>query len=291
MKRQEVSIFLLLPTILVYSAVFAVPLGYVLFMSTLKWNIVSFVKEPYGLSNYLDVLRDRNFWSALRVTFVYTISAVLIELVLGFLIALILNLKTRGGGVVRSVLLLPMVIAPILVALAWRTLFNPDYGLLNYLLGLVGVQGSLWTSSTRSALASVMIVEAWQWTPYMALILFAGLQTLPIQYYEAARIDGASSWQALTRITLPLMRTVAGVAVIFRTMGAFRSYDLIYGLTNGGPGNVTTNASLFAYRVAFEEGYVGKGAAICVLLLVVIIVICTFLARSLGDIWQPARRQ
>lgn len=288
MKQRSV-VPLLLPTIIVYAAIFLIPLGYVLYMSTLKWNIISFVKEPYGLQNYFDILRDNNFWNALWVTFKYTISAVSLELLFGYAIALLLNMKAKGGGVVRSVLMLPQFIAPILIALTWRTVFNPDFGLLNYLLGVIGLKGSLWVSSTHSAFASVMLVEVWQWTPYMAIILFAGLQAIPPQYYEAARIDGANRWQILRKITLPLNGMVTGVAIIFRTLGAFRSYDLIYGLTNGGPGNVTTNASLFAYRLAFEEGYVGKAAATCVILLIVIIVICVFLSRSLGDIWATKK--
>lgn len=278
---------LILPVIIVYTVVMIVPIVYATYISTFNWNIFTNLKTKVGFANYIEVLKSREFWHALGFTFAYSGSAVLMEFVLGYLIALFLNMPMHGTGIVRSILMLPMLIAPILVALTWSTMFNPSYGLLNYVLSLLHIDPSLWLSDTRTAFPSVLVVEVWKWTPYITLILFSGLQSIPLDYYEVAKIEGANRFQVFFRVTFPVMKPVAAVAIIFRTMGAFREFDLIYGLTKGGPGNATTNISMLAYRSSFDLGYISRGSAISVLMLIIIMIICILLSsKLLGDMWS-----
>lgn len=277
---------LLLPTIIVYGLVTIVPLAIVLYLSAYRWLLYDpTIREFRGLGNYAALLSSPDFWNAMRVTLVFTVGSVGIEFLLAWGVALTLNTSFRGVRFIRAILIFPMVIAPIIVALTWRIAYDPDFGLINYLLSLVGLPGLGWVADARTALGSLILVDVWQWTPYISLILLSGLQSLPQEYYEAAEIDGASAIQTFWLITIPLLRQVMMIAIIFRTMGAFRAYDLIYGLTYGGPGNATTNASFYAYQVTFEQGLVGQGSAISMFLVLVIVLVAWYFLH-LFEGWQ-----
>ena len=283
MKRRQ-HIFLILPTIVVYSIVTIIPFVYVLYLSVCKWILYDpTIRGFCGLGNYIEILTSRSFWKAVQVTLTLTMGSVLVEFIIGFGIALLLYQPFKGAKFVRSILIFPMVVAPIVVSLIWRTAYDPDFGLINYALSLIGINGPNWLASPQTALLSVMLVDVWQWTPYMSLILISGLQSLPQYFYEAAEIDGASKVQSFFYITIPLLRQVILIAIIFRTMGVFRSYDLIYGLTSGGPGSATTNASFYAYKVAFLEGSIGKGSAASVILVIFVMIICYYLSEFMGE--------
>lgn len=280
MARRTQPLLLMAPTLVVYAAVTVVPLVIVIYLSTQRWILVDPSARAFvGLQNYVDLLFSRPFWNAMGVTAIFTVGSVAIEFLLGWVVALTLNRNFPGVRIVRAILIFPMVIAPIIVALSWKTAYDPDYGLINYALGLIGVRGPLWIADTSTALLSLIIVDVWQWTPFVALILLSGLQSLPSDLYEAAEIDGASKFHAFRFITVPLLSQVMLIALIFRTMGSFRAYDLIYGLTAGGPGGATTNASFLAYRTAFEQGFIGRGSAISLTLVIVITIVAYFLLR------------
>lgn len=264
-----------------------VPIIYAVYISTFNWNIFTNMKTWNGVKNYIDLFKSNRFWQAIGFNFQYTFVAVFCEYVLGYMIALLLNKRMFGSGIIRSLLLLPMLIAPILVALTWSTMFNPSYGLLNYILSIFKIKPSLWISHPSTAFQSVLLVELWKWTPYITLILFSGLQSIPNDYYEVAEIEGANKLQVFFRITYPVMAPVSAIAIIFRTMGAFREFDLIYGLTKGGPGNSTTNISMLAYRSSFDLGYISRGAAISVIMMIIIMCVCILLSsKILGDMWS-----
>jgi multiple sugar transport system permease protein len=273
---------LLTPTLSVYALVTVVPLFYLLFLSTQRYGLFNPTSRGFvGLGNYIEVLSSQDFWHAIWVTAVITVSSVFIEFVLGFAIALLLNSNLPGVGIVRATLIYPMVIAPVLVALTWKTAYDPDFGLINYVLSTLGISGLGWISDASTALPSVILVDVWQWTPYMALILISGLKSLPTYFYEAAEIDGASSFQSFRFITIPLLKQVMLIGIIFRTMGVFRAYDLIYGLTQGGPGDATTNGSFYAYKTAFVEGSIGRGSTVAVILVIVIMLVAYWFSSLL----------
>jgi multiple sugar transport system permease protein len=265
-----------------------VPVAYLFFISLQKVSIYRPGEYVFrGFQNYLNVLSAKDTWQAMLFTFRFTFCSVLIELVLGFAVALLFNRRNAGAGLktARASLIMPMVIAPILASVTWKMAMDSN-GILNFLLRLLGIAPVRWLTDTALVPWSVVLVDVWQWTPYMFFVITSGLQSLSETYYEAARIDGANARQTFLHITLPLMRKVLLVGAIFRTMGAFRAYDSIYGLTGGGPGNITSNASLYAYKLAFKFDLIGESAALCILLLVVIMAVCVNISGFMGEIWE-----
>jgi multiple sugar transport system permease protein len=278
---------LILPTIIVYSLVTLVPIAYLIYSGLHKTSMYTpGISEFVGLANYKNLLMSGEFWRSIKFTLLFTIGSVVIEFILGFAIALLFNRTFFGIRFSRSILIIPMVIAPILVALTWKMAYDPGFGIINYLLSLVGIEGPAWLSDANTAVISIILVDVWQWTPYMFFVLTSGLQSIPEDYYEAAKIDGASSIKSFIHITIPMLQKVMMIALIFRTMGVFRSYDVIYGLTGGGPGDATTNTPFYAYKLTFLFDSIGPGAAVCILLLLFIAVICYSLSRYLGEIWR-----
>ena len=282
---------LIFPTVAVYSLVTIIPVLYLINASFHKTSIyMPGVSHFVGLDNFKAVLFSSEFWASMKFTFLFTGGSVFVQFVIGFAIALLFNRSFVGVKLARSVLIIPMVIASILVAVTWRMAYDPAYGIINYLLSLAGIKGPAWLSDPHSAVYSIILVDAWQWIPYMFFVLTSGLQSIPEDYYEASKIDGASPIQSFVNITLPMMQKVIVIAIIFRTMGVFRAYDLIYGLTGGGPGNATTNAPYYAYKLTFLFDSIGQGAAVCIVLLVLISLICYSLSKFLGEIWGGEAR-
>ena len=225
-----------LPAALCIGLLILFPLAFNLYMSLQSWFVSSATPPKYvGLRNFVDIFaKDARFWNSMWITAKFTIITVLLELVLGLCIAVYLHRDFFGRGIVRTVMLLPMVSTPVAVALIWVIMFNPSLGVLNYLLSLVGIKPLLWLGHPRTALPSLIFMDVWKWTPFMVLILHAGLQSLPLTPFEAALIDGASRWQLFRYVTLPLLRPTVAVALIFRTMNSLKTFDTIYVMTEGG---------------------------------------------------------
>ncbi len=224
-----------------------------------------------GFTNYIRMFtgRDREFWASIRVTLTLGIAATLIELVVGFSIALFLNTMEKVKGVVVSILMLPMVITPVIVGLVWKLMLNNDHGIINWLLAHIGIAPPVWLGPDLS-LISVMIVEIWQWTPFVTLIILSGLASLPIEPHEAAVIDGASGWQSLFYVTIPIMKPIILLAVMFRLIDVIKIFDIIFVLTGGGPGSATESLSIHAYRLGFyQTGWIGRASATGVILALV----------------------
>jgi multiple sugar transport system permease protein len=278
---------LIFPTIFIYSLVTIVPIIYLIYTSFHTTSIYKpGVNKFVGFGNYAELLTSSDFWRSLQFTFIFTGGSVFIEFILGFAIAMLFNRTFIGLKFSRSLLIIPMVLAPIIVALTWKMSYDPQFGIINYLLSLAGIEGPSWLSSSRNAIISIILVDVWQWTPYMFFVLTSGLQSIPDDYYEASRIDGATPMKSFLYITIPMMKKVMLIALIFRTMGVFRAYDVIYGLTGGGPGDSTTNTPFYAYKLTFLYDSIGPGAAICILLLIIILIICYGLSRYMGEIWR-----
>src|SRR6185503_2642288 len=232
----------------------------------------------WGLGNFTRLFSDNFFWTAMAHTFVYAFAAVACEFLLGLGLALLLNNQIRGRGFFRAGLLVPMMLPTVVVGVVWRLMLNSNFGAINGTLKSAGINttGLTWTSSPGLAMLSVIAVDVWQWTPFMFLILLAGLQAIPQEPYEAALMDGSSSWQTFRHVTLPLLKPAILVALLLRTMDLLRVFDHVFILTEGGPGFATEMLSLYIYRTAFRFSDFGYAAAMSFVLLLITNIISAF---------------
>ncbi len=272
-SRLILAIGLITPAAVIMLAVTLIPLLQSLYMSLVKWNLArpKTVGTFVGIDNYLFILRDPRFWDSVRITVEFAALAVFLEVVLGVLIALMLNREFRGRTFVRMLALLPWAIPSIVNGIMWKWILNPRYGALNGLLLQVGLIKSpadyiIWLGSPTLALVMVVLADVWKETPFIMLLILAALQTVPKDLYEAARVDGAGPVRILFRITLPLISPTLFVAIALRTIWALKSFDLIYTLTSGGPSNGTTVIGFYTYMQSFISLDLGRGAAAAYLL-------------------------
>ena len=240
----------------------------------------------WTLANFQRLLTDGMFHTALWHTVLYAFLALTFEFVLGLGLALLLNERIRGRGAFRALLLAPMMLPPVVVGVVWRLLLNPNFGAINGTLKSWGIDTTrlTWTASPKLAFLSVVVVDIWQWTPFMFLVLLAGLQAIPDEPYEAAHVDGASWWQSFLHVTLPMLKPAILIALLLRTMDLLRVFDQIFVLTEGGPGFATETVSLYIYRAAFRFADFGYAAAMSFVLLLLTNIISgiylRFLTRS-----------
>lgn len=262
-------LLLIAPTAIFALAVTVLPLGYTVLASLQEFPLV---RPPafVGLQNYQNLLHDANFRGSLGTTLLFTVSATGIEFVLGLVLALLLKEEFSLQGIIRSTLIIPMVIAPVVVGIIWRLLYNTDAGLFSFVIqSLFGTNLSV-LSSTTLALPALILVDIWEWTPFMFLILLAGIQSLPQEPFEAARVDGASPWNIFLHLTLPMLRPVIAVALLIRALDAFTVFDQVFVLTQGGPGTATEVATLMIYKTAFRFSQFGYAASMAIFLLVLV---------------------
>ena len=219
------------------------------------------------------------FWNSLRITLIFVISVVSIEFLLGLGIALSLCVKVPGQRVFRSLLIIPMMIAPVVVALMWVLIVYPGRSILNYLLSFLCIGRYEWLGDRRLALFILILVDVWQWTPFMMLVLLSGLLALPVEPYEAAKVDGANSWQIFRYLTVPLLKPTILVSLLIRSIDAFRIFDKVFVITQGGPGNSTMTLSMLIYNTAFKSMDMGKAAALSWVLIVIMIGFCQILIK------------
>jgi len=226
-----------------------------------------------GIQNYVTLLNQPLFRKAIWVSFVFTGISVLLECVFGMLIALLLMQVTRGLAFIRTSLLIPLMIAPALAGLIWKLFFNAEFGFLNYFLGLFGVPGQLWLSSEALVLPSIILVDIWRETPFVAIFMYAGLQALPNDPFEAARIDGATAWQAWRYITIPLLRPLLGIVVLFRVIFALRVFDTAFVLAReGGPGQNAMVLGMYLYERTYKTFDLGLASAVSFIILALTLV-------------------
>lgn len=255
----------LLPAVFVALLVSFMPLMYLIGLSFTDLSFTDPARTGafVGVENYLKLASDDQFWNSVRITLILMFLAVPIQLVLGLAVALLLNQLQSASRVITSLLMIPMTIAPITTGLAWRFMLNNEFGLLPYLMRAVGILGPdplLGTPGT--ALPTILAIQIWMWTPFMALIMLAGLRSLPVEPMEAALIDGAKPWQVLRDITIPLMKPVMLVAVLLRGIDIFQIFDEVFILTGGGPGDATDVLMIFSFREIFRFWEMGYGAAV-----------------------------
>ena len=235
-----------------------------------------------GADNYSLAATDPAFWDAIRVSALYVVATTGTELVLGFVLALVLSRKMKGLGIVRTLLIIPMAMTPVVVGLTWRLLYTPPFGLVNWSAGLVGIDLPPMLTDPLLAFIAVVIVDVWQWTPFMMLLMLAGLQSLPNEPFEAAAVDGASRFQSLRYLTIPMLKGIVLVALIFRGVDAFDTFDTIYVLTRGGPGTATQTLTMFDFFQAFRWFHFGYAAAVAVIMLLMLWAVSFGAIRSIG---------
>jgi multiple sugar transport system permease protein len=269
-------------TIVVMAIAFAI-MFFLIYLSFEELDPVSHTLSFQGVNNWVNLIQDDRAINALTVTVKYTVVCLVIESFLGLGIALAVNSITRGQSVFRSIFILPMMMTPVVTALIFQLMYHPQWGIVSYYLyqsGLLTPQEPLLGGMGVYALPSVMSVDIWQWTPFIVLILFAGLHALPQSPFRAARVDGASAWQTFRFITLPLLKPIIALVLLLRFIDLFRTFDYVYVMTAGGPvGGVTELISFYAFKISFGFVKWGYGATMLLLILIVILVLCNVIVK------------
>jgi multiple sugar transport system permease protein len=278
-RERRQALLLVAPAVLVLAGVALYPLVAAVALSLQRVVLVFGEREFIGLSNYRFLLHDPRFWSALGNTAYFTAVAVSLELLLGLPLALLLHARFRGRGPFRAAILIPWAIPTVVSARLWAWLFNPDYGLVNQLLPGPALN---WLGSPRLALHAAILVDVWKTTPFVALLLLAGLQGIPEELLRAARVDGAGPWRSFRSVTLPLLRPALALALLFRALDAFRVFDALYVLTEGGPANTTETLSLYAYKTLMRSGDFGYGSTLAVVTFLCVAALALVLVRLAG---------
>lgn len=234
-----------------------------------------------GLKNYIDVFSDSLFWQAFNNTIVFMLVSTGVSIIVGLGLAVMFNREFPGKSVFMTLILLPMMIAPVAVALAWKFLFDGQWGAVNYFFGSLGIPRQAWLANPNLALPAVIVSDIWLYTPFVFLVIFASLQALPQEPIEAARIDGGSGWQIFSRITLPMMIPNFLLILVIRLMDTFRVFDFIYVMTNGGPGGQTETVGFLSYERTFRHFNMGQGSVIAIFILAVVLLISWYFIRIL----------
>lgn len=265
------------PLILFIIIMVAFPLAYTVYLSFTDWTMGTTAPQFLGLANFKDVLTDKQFWADTGHTLYLAFGSVLIELILGTLIAVVLNRPFVGKDVVKTLFLLPMVATPIAVGMVWQLIYEPTLGVANYLLKFLGIDPVLWLVDSKLVLNSLIIIEVWEWTPMVMLIVLAGLAGMPHDIYESAQVDGANRFQLFWKVTLPMLRPTLIVTALLRLIDALKTFDIIYATTRGGPLQASETVNLLAYNSIFSYFKMGRGAALIICFLAEIGLCCALI--------------
>lgn len=282
--RNRFALLLLAPTVLILFSLTIFPFIYAVYISLFDFYLPRPHQQSFvGLDNFASVLADGRFWLSMKQTGIFLASTVIAEFILGLLLALFLFEESRGRSlkaVYLPLILMPMMVAPVVIGYMWRLLYQVEFGPINYLLfEWFGLGPYEWTASATTALLSVIIADVWQWTPFITLVLLAGLVGMSPELLEAAQLDGANYWQRLRFIIFPTLTRIIAIALLIRVLDAFRELDKIYVMTLGGPGTATETVSYYAYLSGFKYFKVGYAAAMSILLLIVTALVCSAIAK------------
>jgi multiple sugar transport system permease protein len=280
--ERRVATILVLPVLAVLVVLSIVPLGWTLVISLRVENLFNPAKSHWaGLHNFIYLATiEETFWRSIYLTAIWSAVTVSVELLAGFGLASLLDRAGRGVGILRTLIIIPVFVSPVAMALTWRFMFEPVSGIINYLLGFVGVPRLPWHTSSSMSLIAVMLVDIWQWTPFVTLILLAGMQSVPVEITEAARLDRVRGIRYMRRILLPSIRPVVTVVLLLRLVDAIRMFDSVFMITRGGPGTSTLLASVNMYTM-FLSGRLGVMAAFGVVLVMLINLIVLWFLRVL----------
>jgi len=277
-RQRNPALIYIAPTLLIMGITSVYPVIYSIIMSFFNWDWglrLDFV----GIKNYVMYLTDPVFWKVLGHTFYFTIGAVSVEILLGMAFAIIVNRLGFGMGVIRTLLMLPLMVSGIIVALMWKILLDPTLGIVNYLLRSVGLPTSVWFGASSSAMPSIILVDTWWQTAFVFIVLSAGLRSLPQEPFEAAEVDGASSFQAFRYLTLPMLSPILLTVLIFRTIDCLKVFAIIFGTTGGGPEIATEVMQTLAYRTAFKFLFLSRSMTLMVIFSLIILAIVMIYLR------------
>ena len=284
--ERRLAVRMVAPSMILIAAVAVYPIVYAVWLSLHEYS----VRVPglhrwagsLGLRNYQTALQSSEFWDAFKTTFIFTGASVVLELILGLAMAIAMHSAFKGRGLLRTVVLVPWAVLTVVTAITWRSIFEPDLGFANSVLSALHLPGgdTVWLGEKPWALLVMIFADVWKTAPFMALLILAGLQVIPGEVYEAAEVDGASTWQRFTRITLPLLTPAILVALIFRTLDALRIFDLPFVLTKGAHG--TTTLSLISYETFQTNRILGLGSALAVLTFVIVMIVSFVYIRFVG---------
>ena len=288
----QIKMAFIIPTMVLLIVMNIFPLLWSLYLSfhRYKASMPNIPAKFIGVRNYVRLLEDPEVWGYFQTTAYFVIVAVVAQFLIGFGLALLLNREFRYKGLITTLILLPMMLSPVVVGLFWRFIFASDTsGLVNYflmpLLKLFNAAPIPWTTNPKIAMLAVVVVDTWMWSPFMMLISLAGLSAIPKYLYEAADVDRASNWFKFRRITLPLVSPLLLIALLFRTMDAFKMFDIVYVLTReGGPGTATETVSMNLFKVAFRNFNTGKACAMAYILLVIIVALSSIYVKYLNKV-------
>lgn len=286
LRKQEskAGYFFTLPAGMLIFALIIYPLGYALFISTQHTNLISEWKY-IGFKYYRQILSDTQFQSSIKISFLFAVLVVIGNFIIGLLLASILNKTLRFGNIFKVILMIPWLLPEVVVALIWKWLFNPTYGLINHILQVAGLihRDVSWFDSGNSAMASVVFVAVWKGYPIVMIMMLAGMKNIPSERYEAASIDGANSWQKFRFITFPGLRPIISVVAILETAWWFKHFTIVWLLTNGGPAGSTRTVSIDIYQRAFANFDFGRAAAESVIILILLLGVSALYSRVLND--------
>jgi multiple sugar transport system permease protein len=284
--ERNLRIIFPLPAVLFVVVMMLFPVIYTLFLSFTNWNLTSGAPLSFvWLKSYARVFAEPRFLMAFWRTFLFTGMAIAAETLLGVAIAVVLNREFRGKGFVKLLLLLPLVSTPVAIGIVWNLFFDPTIGLANYALSLLGLPKGGWVTDGSTVIPALVLVDVWQWTPMIALIVLAGLAGLSNEPYESAKVDGANGRQILFKITLPMVMPTIFTAMILRSIDALKTFDIIFAMTGGGPGYSSETLNILAYKYSFEYFRMGQASVVLVVLFVVV------LSCSLGIMRLRARAE
>jgi multiple sugar transport system permease protein len=280
LSERRLAAYMVSPSLVLIALVAAYPIAYAIWLSLHEYSVrVAGLSRWAGsppFRNYSNVFSDSEFWDALRTTFIFTACSVTLEVIIGMAMALAMHSAFRGQGLLRTVVLVPWAVLTVVTAMMWRAIFDPTLGIVNSLLGT----DTVWLGQSPQAMIVMIIADVWKTAPFMALLLLAGLQVIPGEIYEAAKVDGATTWQRFRKITLPLLMPALLVALIFRTLDALRIFDLPFVLTKGAHG--TNTLSLEAYQTFTANNIIGEGAALAVLTFLIVMSVSFVYIRFVG---------
>jgi multiple sugar transport system permease protein len=286
MSDFTLKMLFLLPTMVLLIAINIFPLFYSLILSFTDYSAIANRPAVWiGIQNYRDILNDPQLWRYFQNTGRFALMSVSLQTLIGFGLALLLREKFKGSGIITTLILIPMMLSPVVVGLFWKLIYDPNYGIFNAMLGFRPGQGPVWLGDPNLAMWGVVIVDVWMWSPFVMLLCLAGLSAIPDYLYEAAAIDRSSAWYTFRRITLPSVAPLLLIAVLFRTIEAFKTFDLVMGLTGGGPGDATELVAVNLYRLAFlGQWNTGKACALAYIVLIIIIGISNVYIKYLNKI-------
>jgi multiple sugar transport system permease protein len=281
-SRSLFILLMLAPAVALLFAFTIVPFAVSVWLSLTDYMLARPPAAFVGLRNYVELLVSKEFWTAFCISVVFTSVTTAVETGVGVAVAVLLAGAGRSVGLLRTLYIAPLAVTPIAAIFTFRMMYNPGSGIFNYILRLLHVAPQNWLGTPGTALVSLMIVDAWQWTPFIVLVVAGGLASLPAEPFEAAWIDGASAWQIFRFVTLPLLTPFLVIAVLFRAIDAFKTFDLIYVLTGGGPGTSTTTLNVYAFKQAIEFTELGRGSAIAIIVMILITIASQVVLRRTG---------